>query len=620
MCGIAGMCSGKVDSNIMRDMVDSLHHRGPDAKGIFVNEKNTVALGNTRLSIIDLSEKANQPMQTADGNFTIVFNGEIYDFQELRKDIGIKSSDMHFRTYSDTETVLFAYSQMGYNMLPRLEGMFALAIYDKVSDELFLCRDRLGKKPLFYFHDSNEFIFASEIKSFLKCPSVKNNLTISETAIYLFLHFGFIPEPYTIYNEIKKFPAAHYGILKNNHLEIKSYWQINIEPAPEKSTTLETALNGLHSGLTRSVSNRLVSHVPLGVFLRGGTDSSLVTALAVELAGGKLKTFSIGFDENKYDESDYARKVAGHLHTDHYEFRLSDKQAMDILYKYLIHFDEPFADTSAIPTMMVSELARKEVTVALTGDGGDELFMGYGSYDWANRLNHKATDILKPLISFGLNYSGNNRLCRISHMFERVPANGIRSHIFSQEQYLFSQNEIKDRLAFHPLPDFRFAYTDPGNLKITPAEKQALFDISYYLKDDLLVKVDRASMLNSLECRCPFLDYRVVEMALNLPYHLKKKGRERKWILKKLLSKYLPPSLVYRPKWGFSIPLDKWLKEELQFLINDHLNRSTVEDLGIINYSYVEEMKKSFFRGYDYFYNRLWQLIVLHKWLRENGR
>ncbi len=618
MCGIAGICSPEIDESVLNDMIHSLHHRGPDARGVYIDEGRRVALGNVRLSIMDLSEQANQPMISDDGKYIIIYNGEIYEFNGIREELRSKNPGLHFNTHSDTEVILSAYKYYGKDMLSKLEGMFALAVYDRLKDEVFLCRDRLGKKPLFYYHDSLNFIFASEIKALLKHPVVAGNLQINNYAIYLFLHLGYIPEPYTIYECIKKFPAAHYALYKNNRLELNSYW--NIEKAFENpdnpdETTLKLRLKEM---LARSVRNRMISDVPLGIFLSGGTDSSLVAALATDTTSNKLKTYSIGFNESKYDESGYARQVAGHLRTDHHEFRLNEVQALNILEKYIRHFDEPFADTSAIPTLLVSELARKEVKVALTGDGGDELFLGYGAYDWANRLNYPSVGFIKPFLAAILRQAPGSRLKRVSHLFENVPKEGLRSHIFSQEQYFFSQEEIQNKL-LKSKQDFSFSYNDPDCNDLEPAEKQALFDIRYYLRDDLLVKTDRASMYHSLECRSPFLDYRVAELAVSLPYRIKKRGGASKWILKEILKDYLPVNLIYRPKWGFSIPLNKWLRHDLQYLINSYLNQSFIENTGIVESKYVKILKDLFLHGNDYLYNRIWLLIVLHKWMAENG-
>jgi asparagine synthase (glutamine-hydrolysing) len=337
---------------------------------------------------------------------------------------------------------------------------------------------------------------------------------LNKYAIYSFLHLGYVHEPHTIYSSVKKFPAGFFGSLQSpGKLILQPYWKTGDHLTRSKQNNEKVTMVELKNKLSEGVRKRLISDVPLGTFLSGGTDSSLVTALASGLVVGKLKTFCIGFSENKFDESEYARRVARHLNTDHHEYILSEKEAVDILETYLDHFDEPFADTSAIPTMLVSQLARKEVTVALTGDGGDELFLGYGAYNWANRINNPwLSSSMNPLYLI-LKNTGNSRLKRISHMFEKVKSPYLRSHIFSQEQYFFTQNEIRNDLLAVP-DSFEFVYEDPATDALTPAEMQSLFDIRYYLKDDLLVKLDRASMYYALECRSPLLDHHIIEYVI----------------------------------------------------------------------------------------------------------
>jgi asparagine synthase (glutamine-hydrolysing) len=575
-------------------------------------------LGHTRLSIIDLSTSADQPMRSSDGRYTIIFNGEIYNFQALRKEILDHDPSRKFQTQSDTEVILEGFVLWGPSICKKLEGMFAFAIYDENKNELFLCRDRLGKKPLFYFRGKSEFIFASEIKALLKHPMAGSMREIDYQALYTFLHLGYIPEPLSVYKGIKKFPAGHYAFVSENKFEITPFWKIeNSFPVRTHLNTSE-AIKTLHATLITAVEKRMISDVPLGAFLSGGTDSSLVVAIASKLKKDKLKTFTIGFDENKFNESHYASRVASHLRTDHHTYILKESEALDLLEKYLKHFDEPFADTSAIPTMLVSKLARKEVTVALTGDGGDEFFLGYGSYDWANRLDQPFMKMIaNPLSTLFKNF-GNDRLKRISFLLQKVAPKNKRSHIFSQEQYFFTQDEIQNEL----LPGQRkweLNYDDPNLPWLTEGEKQALFDIQYYLKDDLLVKVDRASMYTGLECRSPLLDQNVAALGLSLPPALKRSPHKRKWILKEILGEYLPNDLVNRPKWGFSVPLERWMRNDLQYLINNFLNEEIVQSIGLVNYAFVDKLKSRFLKGENYLYNRLWVLIVVHKWLYENS-
>ncbi len=623
MCGICGIVSKqRIEPQTIQLLTRALRHRGPDAENVYMNEARTSALGHTRLSIIDLSMQANQPMYSQDGRLVVVFNGEIYNFKNIRTELESLNSEIRFRTNSDTEIILHAFACWGVEMVKRLDGMFAIAIYDTSLDKIFLFRDRVGKKPLYYFCDHQHFIFASEIKSLLKHPSVIASKEIDRQAVHEFLHLGYIPEPKTIYRSIRKFPAGSIGeVWSNLSFSIYQYWKAEDQLSQEQILSNDTGLKeALKDKLHKAVKKRLISDVPLGSFLSGGTDSSLVTAIASEHTTGALKTFSIGFKENKFGEQRFAAKVAARLKTEHHEYTLSETEAAGILETYLHHLDEPFADTSVIPTMLVSQLARKEVTVALTGDGGDELFLGYGAYTWAQRLANPVLKTIQSPLALGLKTFGRARYKRIAQVLEKVDKQHLRSHIFSQEQYFFSDHEIRNTLLKSTLDYESFRYSDPVGAasRLSEEEKQALFDLKYYLKDDLLVKIDRASMFHSLECRCPLLDQDVICFALNAPLTIKRQGDVKKWILKELLKDYLPDNLIYRPKWGFSIPLSRWLKNEFHYLITNFLDVRTVEEIGLVNVDSVEKLKRSFMDGEEYLYNRIWILIVLHKWMKEN--
>lgn len=601
-------------------MVNGILHRGPDANGIFVDKTGTVALAQTRLSIIDLSAGANQPFHSADQRYVVVFNGEIYNFQQIREELSSRYG-VSFKTHSDTEVIAEGFAVWREKIVERLEGMFAIAILDQQEHKVYLFRDRAGKKPLFYFQSEGIFAFASEIKSLLLHPETRSKVKINKSIIATFLHLGYIPEPATIYTNIFKFPAAHYAVVDGNlRVDSKPYWSLQENIHPGKIKSPEEAKRQLTLLLDEAVQERLISDVPLGTFLSGGTDSSLVSAVASQHTSTPLKTFSIGFKESKFDESKYARDVARHLGTDHAEYILNEREAIDILEIYLRHYDEPFADTSAIPTMLVSKLARKEVKVILTGDGGDELFQGYGSYTWANRLSNPFIKMVQQPLKFALKMSGKSRLERIAQLLEPVKAGGIRSHIFSQEQYFFSQQEIRDQLLKDKSTFKAFEYTDASlhKGKLTAGEEQALFDFQYYLKDDLLVKVDRASMYYALECRCPLLDHRIVEFAFSLHPSLKVRDGKAKWLLKELLRKYIPAALIDRPKWGFSVPLANWLRRDLRYLVDSYLSEEVIESIGLFRPDYIRKLVADFLAGKDYLYNRVWVLIVLHKWLKEN--
>lgn len=621
MCGVVCVISKNgIDRQAFGQMCNALAHRGPDATRSFFLPDDNIALGHTRLSIIDLSATANQPFHTEDGRYTIIYNGEVYNHRELRNELEVKYQAM-FRTTSDTEVIVKAFALWGVKVIERLRGMFVIVILDKASRKVFIFRDRLGKKPLFYFVSSETVAFASEMKSLLAHPRIRNSVEVNRSVATTFLHLGYIPSPQTIYKNVFKFPAGHYGEIDDRlSLDLTSYWDIRTRIPKEQIHAPDTAIANLHDLLRQAVKERLVSDVPLGAFLSGGTDSSLVAAIASEQMESRLKTFSIGFTESKFDESKYARDVSNRLKTEHTAYTLSEKEASSILDNYLRHFDEPFADTSAIPTMLVSSLARKEVKVALTGDGGDELFQGYGAYQWANRLDSPWIKRLRMPIRLLLNATGRSRLQRVGHLFESETTGSLRSHIFSQEQYLFSQQEIRHEVLRDEFNASTFDYDESflAGKNLSAGEKQALFDLQFYLRDDLLHKVDYASMYHSLECRSPLLDHRVVELAFSLHNSLKRRKGITKWILKKILAGYLPQELIDRPKWGFSIPLSHWLRNELRYLISDYLDEKTVEVAGVARYSYVQRLVAGFFDGKDYLYNRIWVLIVLHKWLKEH--
>ncbi len=617
MCGIVGLLSSeKISPSVLDAMTTCIAHRGPDAQGNYFSPSQTIGLGHRRLSIIDLSETANQPMLSSSGRYVIVFNGEIYNYQLVRTKLE-KNQGVVFRTHSDTEVAMEAFAAWGVSMVKELEGMFAMVIADVRDERLYLFRDRLGKKPLYYYEDDGLFAFASEIKALRAHPYIAQKKSIDWNAVTSFLHLGYVASPDTIYSSIRKFPAGHFGVVaKDSRLSTKSYWDVTSFAGGPRVSDAAGAISSLQSLLEESVRERLISDVPVGAFLSGGTDSALVCAVASRQLSQPLRTFSIGFSESRFDESRYARAVSKVLQTDHTEYTLSERDAVDKVELYLKHFDEPFADTSAIPTLLVSGLARQQVKVVLTGDGGDELFHGYGAYRWADRLARTRWKVIRKPVELVLRSSGRSRLERVSRLLRAPQRGDIRSHIFSQEQYYFSQDEIADEVLVDSSHFKEFRYKDPVAGR-TPAEDQSLFDLMYYLPDDLLVKVDRASMYYALECRCPLLDHRIVEFALSLDPSLKQRDGVMKWIEKALLRTLLPDELVDRPKWGFSIPLGKWLHGDLHYLMDDYLKDSVVEETGICRPAMVNQLKNAFQNGKEYLYHRLWVLIVLHKWMRD---
>ncbi|MEM9681061.1 MAG: asparagine synthase (glutamine-hydrolyzing) [Bacteroidota bacterium] len=613
MCGVAGLYGSFTDlKHKIVVMTDALTHRGPDAVGYYLNVASDVALGHRRLSILDLSENANQPFHSQCNRYVMVYNGEVFNYQEIAKSLNIQ-----LRTSCDSEVILAAFVQSGTAFVEQLNGMFAIAIFDKLTGTLHLFRDRLGIKPLFYLYEeqSNQLAFSSEIKS-LK-PLLSDTQSYDHNAIGRFLHLGYIPEPATAYDKIKKFPAGAVGIFNSKELSIKHFWK----PEEYISTDLikdePLAKQKLRELLVGAVKRRMISDVPLGTFLSGGIDSSIVTAIAQELSPKPISTFSIGFKDNKYDESKYANDVADYIGTDHHEFILSEKDAMDKVHQLLNIYDEPFADSSALPTLLVSQMARKHVSVALSGDGGDEQFMGYGMYDWAERLSNPLLKALRKPIYYGLNMIGNNRLKRGAEVLNYPDQKSIKSHIFSQEQYLFSQHELSELMISPPKETSLTVSRDNLARGLYANERQSLFDLKHYLKDDLLVKVDRASMFHSLEVRVPLLDHEIVEFTLNLDRRLKIKNGIKKYLLKQVLYDYVPEKYFERPKWGFSVPLDKWLLTDLSHLFDLYLSKEVVEELGVFSWPKVKSLKGAFFSEKLYLYNRLWALILLHKWIKN---
>jgi asparagine synthase (glutamine-hydrolysing) len=607
MCGIAGLYHPKgVSQELVKRMTDAISHRGPDAEGFHV--EGNFGLGHRRLSIIDLSTSANQPMASACGRYWIVFNGEVYNFQEVAKELA-----MQFRTSGDTEVIVEAFAKWGPRMVEKLNGMFAMAILDSHTNKLYLFRDRLGIKPLFVYQKNGMLAFASELKAITALGSVAP-LSINRKAIPYFLHLGYIPQPITIYNEVSKFPSGFWAEFDGEHLKTECFWNPEEKISTHVLSDEIEAKAQLETLLTASVKRRLIADVPFGTFLSGGVDSSLVTALAQKCTSDTLKTFSIGFEDKRHNESGFARQVAQYLGTDHHEYTVTEKDALELITQIVPQYDEPYADSSAIPTMLVSKMARQEVTMTLSGDGGDELFMGYGAYDWAERLDHPLVSAMRSPLATALSL-GNDRYKRISKLFRYGSADHLQAHIFSQEQYLFGWHEVDRYLLNAPCTKPVFSdLPEQFARQLTASEQQAFFDLRYYLKDDLLTKVDRATMRYSLETRVPILDHTVVEFALNLDPALKKKNGVAKYLLKQVLYDHVPKSIMDRPKWGFSIPLSRWLGSELRFLIEEFLSESKLKETRLFNPEQVKGVVRNFLSGQTHLYNRVWLLILVQQW------
>jgi asparagine synthase (glutamine-hydrolysing) len=611
MCGITGFLSFNnfFSHQCLSRMTRSLEHRGPDAEGLFYN--GTCGLGHRRLSILDLSESANQPMQAADGSCTIVFNGEVYNYREMATALRTP-----LRTTSDTEVILELFARHGVSALAQFNGMFAFAVYNAARQELHVVRDRLGIKPLFYYWDGRQLAFASELKALKALTEL--HIEPDFASISQFLHLGYIPAPRTIYKNVFKLQPGHYLKATPKGLENVAFWSPAGILTPHVLHDEREAKKGLEALLLNAVQYQLISDVPLGVFLSGGIDSSTVAALASRLSNTRLNTFSIGFTEEKFNEAHYARAVAKHLGTQHHEFTVSVTEAKRLVEPMLDAYDEPYADSSAIPTMLVSRLARQHVTVALCGDGGDELFFGYGMYQWAERLANPVLRALRKPVSRLLTIPGAPRYRKAASLLGYEDESGLAGHIFSQEQGFFAKKELSGLLSDRPALDGTAGHQGLPR-PLTPREKQALYDLETYLPDDLLTKVDRATMHYGLEARVPLLDHRVVEFALNLAPGLKYRNGVSKYLLKEILYQYVPRQLFDRPKRGFSVPLASWLQGDLRYLQKEYLRQEVVERYGVTRFQTVKDLLRQFNGGNSYVYHRVWLLIVLHYWLQKHA-
>lgn len=599
MCGIAGyFLWGTSEAPDLITATHLLRHRGPDAARTWQSADRKVGLAHTRLSILDLSEAAHQPFQL--GTTWIVYNGEVYNFQRLAQEGGFRP-----RTRSDTEVLLWAYHKWGEAFVERLEGMFAFALYDEDKNHLLLARDPFGIKPLWVAVRSEGIYFASELKVLRAWfPTLQRR----PAAVAEFLHLGFIPAPHSWYEGVYKVLPGElwrinlHGYERQLYYDRQALWQ-----RPKLTDTPLPAIEeAVESELRRAIREHLISDVPVGLFLSGGTDSSLVAALAVA-EGHRLRAFSIGFAESSYNELPYAQAVAKHLGIPiEYEI-LHPDEALHLIPQVVQWYDEPFGDVSALPTYLVSRLAARHVKVVLAGDGGDELFWGYGRYRWAQRLKYGR--LAWQIGALALSVSGSSRLRRVSGLLH-LPTHAIPEHIFSQEQYTFSWREIQ-----HLLQDALPAWKTPYALPSDSAEAQAAWDFLHYLPDDLLTKVDRASMQHSLEVRVPLLDKRWVAIAWQVPNTLKVpqggKAIQYKPLLRRILRKHLPAYLVERKKWGFTIPLADWIAGPLQEWVRTYTASEVLKAAYGIRGAAVEKLWRRFLLGERFLAMRLWLLAQI---------
>lgn len=610
MCGIAGFISPNLKQEHLHLITRALQHRGPDAEGFYFDAAVHLGLGHRRLSIIDLSEAANQPFYSQDGRYVMIYNGEVYNFKELADKYHIQP-----RTSSDSEIILEAFAKKGIECVNDFNGMFALAIWDKKEEELFLVRDRFGVKPIVYYHKENDFVFASELKALLKLP-VEKKINTSALQDYFFLEY--IPDAKCILDNFYKLPKGHYLVVKNGRVSVRPYYKFTdkIVQRPLAMRKENDVLDEFEDLLGSAVKYRQISDVPIGAFLSGGTDSSLICALFQKQNTNPVNTFTIGFDVAGYDESGYASQVAQILKTNHSETRLTDKNSMSIVDHIADYYDEPFAVQSVFPSYLVCNVARKTVTVAMSGDGGDELFMGYGYYNVYPKVKNiyrMDAGIGRHLIKSLFSNMGN-RYARASRLFS-LPSRDLFLHLWSEQQYMFSEKEIKSLLNISETDlSIKDSWRKINALKLSDSEKISLFDIEQYLAYNLLYKMDIASMASGLEVRNPYLDYRLMEYSFNLPQQLKINGGTQKYLMKKLLERYLPKELVYRRKWGFPAPIGDWLSNGLSYLIDKWLNPQRIRSQGILNEKMVSDYVKAFRGGKKYHDKRIWSMIFFEMW------
>ncbi len=634
MCGITGgvwtAADKALDADLLGRMTDILRHRGPDDVGTYCSELQRadqggmipgVALGFRRLSIIDLA-LASQPLSNEDGTVWVVFNGEIYNFVSLRH--RLQGAGHVFRTGGDGEAIVHLYEDVGVDCFSHLNGMFAIAIWDARRRQLVLGRDRLGKKPLVYRQETDRLLFASELKSLLQVPGIARE--IDPTALDHYLTYQYVPHPRTIFRGFRKLPPGHLAVYREGQLEVQPYWRPDFNQ--QWQGTREEAIRHLQATLESSVQLRMQSDVPLGAFLSGGVDSSLIVALMQKLSAQRIKTFSIGFPVREYDETRYARQVADFLQTEHHEFQVTPN-GLEVLPKLVWHYDEPFADSSAIPTWYVSQLTRQHVTVSLTGDGGDELFVGYPRY--------RAVALGAQLDRLWL-----LRRCLASSFWQRIPSSARqKSKVrqfkrFCEAVSLSPTRRYLDWIAIFGTARRGALYSDAFTEQLTDEDPVeflesvlrgvaqrdrltaiSLTDLLTYLPCDLMTKVDIASMAHALECRQPFLDVRVVELMASLPLEWKFRRGRGKRLMREAFGHLLPDSIWSRPKMGFGVPLDHWFRDELKDLTHDVLLGSRAQQRGFFRTEYVTELVRQHEKSEFDHAHRLWALLVFELWMQQ---
>ena len=623
ICGIIALCYEQpVDRHLLQQMNNTIRHRGPDDAGYFTDQAAGLAM--RRLSIIDLNT-GHQPISNEDGSIWIVFNGEIYNYRQLRQKLEQKGHV--FTTQTDTETIVHAYEEYGDDCVQHLNGMFAFAIWDQKRRRLFLTRDRLGIKPLYYYASPQQLVFGSELKAVMANPAVPRDIDF--TALDQFLTLEYVPTPRSIFQQVKKLPPGHSLVAENGQIRLSRYWNVDFEnvTVPQNEADCVAALADL---IRDAVKIRLVADVPLGAFLSGGIDSSTIVAFMSETADTQVQTFSVGFGDPTYNELPYARLVADHLNTKHYEEFL-EPDITELVPRLVRQYDEPFGDFSSFPTFLVSEMARQQVKVVLSGDGGDEIFGGYDTY-LAQRMDasvyrylprYLRQQVLPGLLAAVPPRPAKKGLINKSKRFvEGAALDPALQHV----RWMMFMHEADKAQLYRP--DLRAALNGDSPQALIkryfgeahysdPLAQQQYVDLKTYLVDDILTKVDRMSMATSLEARVPLLDYRIVNFALNLPPQLKLNGRNTKVILRQVMADRLPPAVLAKPKEGFSIPLKHWLRHELRPLMHDLLSPDRLKQRGYFDSTCVAGWIQEHEAQRTNHSHRLWSLMVLELWHRQ---
>lgn len=625
MCGIAGFIdfNQKLGQADIVSMSDTLEHRGPDSSGyVLENRPNaTIGLGHRRLSIIDLSASGHQPKTKA--HLTIVYNGEVYNYQEIKKEL--ESLGHQFESNSDTEVILSAFIEWDTEAVHKFNGMFAFVIYDSQRDRILVYRDRTGVKPVYYYFKNNLFLFASELKAFHSIPAFEKELDME--ALGLFFQYGYVPTPHCIFKHCKKLEGGHFLHLdiKSMYLEKRKYWSVYDFIKPQEKILDEVSiLEDLEGLMKRAFEYRMVADVPVGVFLSGGYDSSLVTAMLQKSRTQKLKTFTIGFEREKYNEAPHAAKVAEYLGTDHTEYICTEIETKEIIEKLPFIYDEPFGDSSAIPTYLVSKITSQSVKVALSADGGDELFVGYNRYRNAIKVAQNLKTKPKRLLQ--LAGKASEYAWNVGHSLIKDPLTAQKIYKLSKilqqpspykvsyyQTLAMVQPELKKLFRNQSFAAKHNGKTTNGNLNTILA-----YEYERYLQDDIMVKVDRAGMACSLEGREPLLDYQLTEYVMGLPFNVKCPNGQLKYLLKKITHKYLPEDLMNRPKQGFGIPILSWLQNDMRFLIDQFLDLDFIDRQGIFNPDFIKH-KKQLFQASKHpgQHNFIWLMLIFQLWYTQ---